>query len=66
MTGYEVHCLDRRGPDIDPYSKCLTVAEYTALGWLGRLLYRLQRHPVVMFLLVLFPQLVLVPLAWLR
>lgn len=46
------NCLDRRGPDIDPYSKCLTVAEYEALSWRGRLLYRPQRHPVVMFLLV--------------
>jgi omega-6 fatty acid desaturase (delta-12 desaturase) len=46
------NCLDRRGPDIDPYSKCLTVAEYKGLSWRGRLLYRLQRHPTVMFLLV--------------
>jgi omega-6 fatty acid desaturase (delta-12 desaturase) len=27
----------------------LTVAEYRALGWLGRLRYRVYRHPVVLF-----------------
>ena len=38
--------LDRRGMgDIDT----LTVREYQALGWLGRLRYRLYRHPLVMF-----------------
>jgi omega-6 fatty acid desaturase (delta-12 desaturase) len=38
--------LDRRGiGDIDT----LTVREYLALSWWGRLRYRLYRHPVVMF-----------------
>lgn len=38
--------LDRRGTgDIDT----LTVKEYLALSWLGRLRYRLYRHPIVMF-----------------
>ncbi len=38
--------LDRRGMgDIDT----LTIGEYRALGWLGRLRYRLYRHPLVMF-----------------
>jgi omega-6 fatty acid desaturase (delta-12 desaturase) len=38
--------LDRRGVgDIST----LTVAEYRALGWRGRLAYRLYRHPLVMF-----------------
>ena len=38
--------LNRRGiGDIDT----LTVAEYRALGMLGRLRYRLYRHPLVMF-----------------
>ena len=38
--------LDRCGiGDID----ILTVREYQALGWLGRLRYRLYRHPMVMF-----------------
>lgn len=38
--------LDRRGMgDIDT----LTIREYLALGTLGRLRYRLYRHPVVMF-----------------
>ncbi len=38
--------LDRRGMgDIDT----LTIAEYGALGWLGRLRYKLYRHPLVMF-----------------
>ncbi len=38
--------LDRRGMgDIDT----LTVGEYRALRWLGRLRYRLYRHPLVMF-----------------
>ncbi len=38
--------LDRRGiGDIDT----LTIAEYLALGTLGRLKYRLYRHPIVMF-----------------
>jgi len=38
--------LDRRGfGDIDT----LTIAEYLALGRLGRLRYRLYRHPLVMF-----------------
>lgn len=38
--------LDRRGHgDIDT----LTVAEYQALSWAGRLRYRIYRHPIVMF-----------------
>src|SRR5712672_579278 len=38
--------LTRRGMgDIDT----LTVKEYLALSWLGRLRYRLYRHPAVMF-----------------
>ena len=38
--------LDRRGiGDINT----LTVEEYLALGWWGRLKYRLYRHPLVMF-----------------
>ena len=38
--------LDRRGfGDIDT----LTVSEYLALSWRGRLMYRLYRHPIVMF-----------------
>lgn len=38
--------LDRRGiGDVDT----LTVREYRALGWFGRLKYRLYRHPLVMF-----------------
>ena len=38
--------LDRRGiGDIDT----LTVKEYLALNWRGRLRYRLYRHPLVMF-----------------
>ena len=38
--------LDQRGiGDIDT----LTVREFTALGWRGRLFYRLYRHPIVMF-----------------
>ncbi len=38
--------LDRRGTgDI----KTLTVREYFALNWRGRLRYRLYRHPIVMF-----------------
>ena len=38
--------LDRRGiGDIDT----LTVREYQALSWRGRLRYRLYRHPLVMF-----------------
>jgi len=38
--------LDRRGiGDIDT----LTVGEYRALTWTGRLRYRLYRHPLVMF-----------------
>ena len=38
--------LNRRGVgDIET----MTVAEYQALGWLGRLRYRLYRHPLVMF-----------------
>jgi omega-6 fatty acid desaturase (delta-12 desaturase) len=38
--------LDRRGlGDVDT----LTVGEYLALSWWGRLCYRLYRHPVVLF-----------------
>jgi acyl-lipid omega-6 desaturase (Delta-12 desaturase) len=38
--------LDRRGiGDVD----MLTVREYRALSWLGRLKYRLYRHPLIMF-----------------
>ena len=38
--------LDRRGMgDIDT----LTIGEYMALGWWGRVKYRLYRHPLVMF-----------------
>lgn len=38
--------LDQRGiGDIDT----LTVAEYRALSWWGRLKYRMYRHPIVMF-----------------
>ena len=38
--------LDRRGiGDVDT----LTVREYLALSWFGRLKYRLYRHPLVMF-----------------
>lgn len=38
--------LDRRGiGDV----KTLTVEEYKARGWFGRLTYRLYRHPIVMF-----------------
>lgn len=40
--------LDRRGiGDIDT----LTVIEYLALGYWGRLRYRLYRHPIVMFVI---------------
>ena len=40
--------LDRRGiGDID----MLTVAEYRALGWRGRFLYRLYRNPLVTFVI---------------
>lgn len=46
------NCLDRRGADIDTYSKCLTVAEYGALSALRRWLYRLQRNTAVMFFLI--------------
>lgn len=46
------NCLDHRGADIDPYSKCLTAGEYRALSPRRRLLYRLQRHPLVMFVLM--------------
>ncbi|MFI5045794.1 MAG: fatty acid desaturase [Acidimicrobiia bacterium] len=38
--------LDRRGVGDVPV---LTVAEYNAKGWLGRLGYRLYRNPVVLF-----------------
>jgi len=39
--------LDRRGHgDITT----LTVEEYRSLGWLGRLRYRVYRHPIVLFL----------------
>src|SRR4029434_1465291 len=38
--------LDRRGiGDVDT----LTVREYRALSWFGRLRYRLYRHPLIMF-----------------
>lgn len=38
--------LDKRGVgDVDT----LTVREYRALSWMGRVRYRLYRHPVVMF-----------------
>ena len=46
------NCLDRRGADIDAYSKCLTVAEYRALSPMRRWLYRLQRNTAVMFFLI--------------
>lgn len=46
------NCLDRRGADIDTYSKCLTVAEYRALSPPRRWLYRLQRNTAVMFFLI--------------
>ena len=40
--------LDQRGiGDV----MTLTVAEYRARGWLGRALYRLYRHPLVLFVL---------------
>ncbi len=40
--------LDRRGiGDLDT----LTIAEYRARGTLGRLLYRVYRHPIVMFVI---------------
>jgi omega-6 fatty acid desaturase (delta-12 desaturase) len=48
--------LDRRGPDVDLYSRCLTVREYRALSSWGRLRYRLLRHPLLLF--VLLPPLV--------
>ena len=43
--------LDRRGVGDVP---TLTVREYREKGWLGRALYRLLRHPVVMFGVVPF------------
>jgi len=43
--------LDRRGVGDIPM---LTVREYKEKGWLGRALYRLLRHPVVMFGVVPF------------
>lgn len=46
------NCLDRRGPEIDAYSKCLTVAEYNGRSPFRRFLYRLLRHPSVMFFLI--------------
>jgi omega-6 fatty acid desaturase (delta-12 desaturase) len=40
--------LDRRGiGDV----LTLTIEEYRARGWFGRLMYRLYRHPLVMFIL---------------
>ncbi|MFN4087464.1 MAG: fatty acid desaturase family protein [Alphaproteobacteria bacterium] len=44
--------LDRRASGADIYSDCLTVAEYRALGRLGRWKHRLIRHPVVSLLLL--------------
>jgi omega-6 fatty acid desaturase (delta-12 desaturase) len=48
--------LDRRDADVDIYSRCLTVREYRALSFWGRLRYRLLRNPMVLF--VLLPPLV--------
>jgi omega-6 fatty acid desaturase (delta-12 desaturase) len=48
--------LDRRGPDVDLYSRCLTVREYQALSFWGRQRYRLLRNPLLLF--VLLPPLV--------
>lgn len=43
--------LDRRGTGDMP---TLTVAEYRAKGWVGRALYRLVRHPIILFGIVPF------------
>ncbi|HVO15080.1 MAG TPA: fatty acid desaturase [Alphaproteobacteria bacterium] len=48
--------LDRRGADVDLYSRCLTVREYQALSFWGRQRYRLLRNPLLLF--VLLPPLV--------
>lgn len=48
--------LDRRGADVDLYSRCLTVREYQALKFWGRLRYRVLRNPLLLF--VLLPPLV--------
>ncbi|MET1027173.1 MAG: fatty acid desaturase [Dongiaceae bacterium] len=65
--------LDRRDGGVDIYVLCLTVKEYLALSWRGRLLYRLQQHPIVtQFLIPPFVFLVLfrlpfdTPKTWLR
>jgi acyl-lipid omega-6 desaturase (Delta-12 desaturase) len=44
--------LDRRGPEVDLYSRCLTVREYQALSFWGRLRYRLLRNPLMLFVLL--------------
>ncbi len=46
------NCLDNRGMEVDPFSKCLTIDEYRALTPRQRWVYRLKRHPVPMFLLL--------------
>ena len=48
--------LDRRGADVDLYSRCLTVREYQALTFWARLRYRVMRNPLMLF--VLLPPLV--------
>jgi acyl-lipid omega-6 desaturase (Delta-12 desaturase) len=44
--------LDHRDTGVDIYSTCLTVAEYAALSPRRRFLYRLSRHPVLIYVLV--------------
>jgi omega-6 fatty acid desaturase (delta-12 desaturase) len=39
--------LDRRESGADIYSSCLTTAEFRALPWRQRLIYRATRHPLV-------------------
>lgn len=44
--------LDRRQSGADIYSACMTVAEYRALSWWGRLRHRLVQHPIVALILL--------------
>jgi omega-6 fatty acid desaturase (delta-12 desaturase) len=50
--------LDRRDSDIDLYSTCATLAEYQAMPYARRALYRAVRHPILTQ--VLLPPLVFV------
>lgn len=50
--------LDRRHSGADIYTTCLTVKEYRALPWRGRLAYRTVRHPILAH--VILPPLVFI------